>query len=62
MKKKYLKMILCFSVMAAGFGVLIWSVRRFILGSSLFCSLIDITVVSVLLYLVVRRVADIEQD
>ena len=62
MKKKYLKMILCFLVMAAGFGVLIWSVRRFILGGSIFCSLIDITIVSIVLYLGIRRVADMWQD
>ncbi len=62
MKKKCLKMMLCFLVMAAGFGVLIWSVRRFILGGSIFYSLIDITVVSIVLYLGIRRIADMWQD
>lgn len=62
MKKKYLKMMLCFLVMAAGFGVLIWSVRGFILGGSIFYSLIDITVVSIVLYLGIRRIADMWQD
>ena len=55
-------MMLCFLVMAAGFGVLIWSVRRFILGGSIFYSLIDITVVSIVLYLGIRRIADMWQD
>lgn len=55
-------MMLCFLVMAAGFGVLIWSVRGFILGGSIFYSLIDITVVSIVLYLGIRRIADMWQD